>query len=395
MKKNILLLIFFLPSVCRAQSAVSTQPEATFITSFSFRQLTEGIIVVKAQLRNIPDTLNFVFDTGCGGISLDSTTCLELEIPTTASDTIITGMGEAHKANFVFGQTLYFPGLAVNNLSFHVNDYSVLSSVYGEKIDGIIGYSFFSHYIVKIDYDSLRIDVYNPGKIQYPENGTVLHPAFDNIPIQPLEVKDAQKIDFNFYFDTGAGLCFLMSENFIKDTNILLPTHHPVLINAEGLGGKLQMHLTVVKQLKIGGYKFNSVPAYLYEDTYNATSYPRTGGLIGNDLLRRFNLIINYPAGEIDLLPNGHFDDPFDYVYTGFSIYRTDNKIMVDDIISGSPAERARLQKGDILVGIGDNFSNNIQQYRNLLQYSKERRKLIVFRNGRLLVLFIKPVFVS
>ena len=395
MKKNILLLMLLWPFIGGAQTSASTQPEATFITGFSFTQFTGGITIVKALLKNIPDTLNFIFDTGCGGVSLDSTTCSALGIQTTPSDTTITGMGEAHKVNFVFDQTLYFPGLAVNNLNFHVNDYSELSSVYGQKIDGIIGYSFFNRYIVKIDYDSLRIELYTPGKIKYPENGTILHPAFNNIPIQTAQVKDAQNMDYDFYFDTGAGLCFLMSENFIKDKNILSSTHHPLLVNAEGFGGKLQMSLTVIKQLKIGDYKFKSVPTYLYEDTYNATSYPRTGGLIGNDLLRRFNLIINYPAGEIDLLPNSHFEDQFDYTYTGFSIYYIDGKIIVDDIISTSPAEKAGLQKGDILVGIESNFSNSIQQYRDLLQFSTEKRKLIIVRNGRLLVLFIKPKLIS
>jgi len=395
MKKNILLIILFFPLICGAHTPDSTQPEAKFITSFSFRQFTGGIIIVKARLQNIPDTLNFVFDTGCGGISLDSTTCSALGIQTTPTDTMTTGMGEAHKVDFVFDQTLYLPGLTVDHLNFHVNDYSLLTSVYGEKIDGIIGYGFFSRYIVKINYDSLRIDVYDPGKIRYPRKGMVLHPALGNVPVQTAQVKDAQKIDFDFYFDTGAGLCFLMSENFLKDKNILQPMHHPALINAEGFAGKVQMNLTVVKQLKIGKYSFRSVPTYLYADTSNATSYPRIGGLIGNDLLRRFNLIVNYPAGEIDLLPNSHFNDLFDYAYTGFSIYYVHGKIIADDIIARSPAEKAGLQSGDILLGIENDFSNNIQQYRDILQFSKEKRKLIVIRNGQLLQLFIKPKFIS
>ena len=47
-------------------------------------------------------------------------------------------------------------GLTIDSLDFHVNDYDILSSVYGDRIDGIIGYSFFSRYIVKIDYDSIK-----------------------------------------------------------------------------------------------------------------------------------------------------------------------------------------------------------------------------------------------
>ncbi len=32
----------------------------------------------------------------------------------------------------------------MDSLNFHVSDYDILSSVYGDSIDGIIGYSFFS-----------------------------------------------------------------------------------------------------------------------------------------------------------------------------------------------------------------------------------------------------------
>ena len=71
--------------------------------------------------------------------------------------------------------------------------------------------------------------------------------------------------------------------------------------------GKLQMRLTLIKEVRIGPYKFRSVPTYLYKDDYNVTSYPFTGGLLGNDLLRRFNMIFNYPNREIHLLPNTSF----------------------------------------------------------------------------------------
>ncbi len=35
-----------------------------------------------------------------------------------------------------------------------VNNYDILTSVYGEKVDGILGYTFFSRYLIRVDYDS-------------------------------------------------------------------------------------------------------------------------------------------------------------------------------------------------------------------------------------------------
>jgi hypothetical protein len=344
-------------------------------------------MMVKAVIGNIPDSLNFILDTGSGGISLDSTTCAEFKIAYTPTDTTIAGIGGMRKVPFVFDQTLQLPGLEVKHLNFHVNNYEVLTSVYGEKVDGIIGYSFFSRYIVAINFDSSSISVYKPGKFVYPKSGAMLHPAFTSIPIQWATVKDRTKFGYNFYFDTGAGLCLLLSDRFAEDSSVLLTKRKPVITQAQGMAGKLQMRLSVIKEVKVGPYRFRMVPVYLYDDIYNVTSYPFTGGLIGNDLLRRFNMVLNYPKREIHLSPNGHFKDAFDYAYTGLGIYYTDGKIMVEDVIEGSPADKGKFQVGDEVVSVGNNFSHSITAYKNILQTPNEAIKVIVMRNKKLVQL--------
>jgi hypothetical protein len=381
------LLLFNLYGLS-AQEILS-QPASKQLTRFSFRQYSGGVMVIKAQFGDLKDSLNFILDTGSGGISLDSGTCAEHRISVNASDTTITGIGGIRKVAFAFNRTLRLPGLKMDNLNFHINDYSVLSSVYGEKIDGIIGYSFFSRYIVHINFDSSFITVFSPGKYRYPYEGTVLHPSFTSLPIQFVTVKDKRKLGFNFYFDTGAGLCFLMSEKFVQDSSIMLSRRRPVVTQAEGMGGKLQMRLTVVKEVKIGPYRFRNVPTYLYDDDFNVTSYPFTGGLIGNDLLRRFNLTINYPNREIHLEPNSHIFERFDYAYTGLGIYLVDGKIMVEDVIPGSPADKARIKVGDELFAVDKNFSYNIQAYKNILQTADQQVKVIVRREGKLVELIL------
>ncbi|MBS1742349.1 MAG: aspartyl protease family protein [Bacteroidetes bacterium] len=359
-------------------------PSANFITKFPFKMYSGGVMIIKACYENKKDSFNFILDTGSGGISLDSATCSEFNINPTQTDTTLTGIAGAQKVSFVFNKSINFPGLKLENLNFHVSDYSVLSSVYGERIDGIIGYSFFSRYIVKINFDSLQVEVYSPGKIKYPKGGTTLHPVFTFLPAQYMSVKDRRKVASNFYFDTGAGLCFLMSDQFIQDSGILLSKRNPVITQAEGMGGKMRMRLTVVKEVKLGPYTFNHVPTYLYQDIFKVTNYPFTGGLVGNDLLKRFNLIINYPSREIHIIPNSHYNETFEYGYTGFSIYYVNGKIVVDDVIKDSPAEKAGFLVGDEIISVGKNFSNNIQQYKDLLQEPNARIQVIIKRNAAL-----------
>ena len=130
-------------SVTKAQEEF-VPPPAKHITSFPFRMLSGGIIVIKAKLSQFPDSLNFIFDTGSGGISLDSMTTVSLGIEGTLSDKTIRGIAGIRQVKFAYNHKLHLPGLTVDSLNFHINDYDVLTSAYGEKIDGIIGYSFIA-----------------------------------------------------------------------------------------------------------------------------------------------------------------------------------------------------------------------------------------------------------
>ena len=366
------------------------EPSAKLLTRFTFKQYTGGVIIVQGLLPGVPDSLNFILDTGSGGISLDSTTCADFKLPIKPSDTTINGIGGMRKVSFLFNQTLNLHGLQVKNLNFHVNNYEVLTSVYGEKIDGIIGYSFLSRYIVTINYDSLKISVYQPGKMRYPQGGHLLKPVFTSLPIQFMAVKDRAKLGYNFYIDTGAGLCVLLSDKFVKDSSLLLKKRKPVITGAEGMVGRLQMQLTVIKELKVGPYRFKNVPAYIYQDDYNVLNYPFTAGLLGSEILRRFNIIINYPKREIHLLPNNKYFEVFDYSYTGFSFYAIDGRIIVEDVIKNSPADLAGIKIGDEVIAVGNLFNLNIQAYKQALQSPNSKIKLILRRNENLITINFK-----
>ena len=164
---------------------------------------------------------------------------------------------------------------------------------------------------------------------------------------------------------------------FCKRQYISKPKRKFYTTQAEGLGGKAPMRQGVIKQVKIGPYRFKNVPTYIFDDEYNVTSYPYLGGLIGNDLLRRFNLIINYERRDLYLVPNSHFKDPFDYSYTGLGIYMIDGEIEVVDVMPDSPSEEAGFKPGDVIMAVSNNFTRNIQTYKRLLQTPGQKVKIL------------------
>lgn len=281
----------------------------------------------------------------------------------------------------------------MDKLNFHVNDYSLLTSVYGIKIDGIIGYSFLSRYIVNVNYDSLLIKVFSIGEYKYPSGGHVLNPMFTALPMQTIRFTDNGKFYNRFYLDTGAGLNFLLSESYVADSNVMKKRKkEPLLTQAEGVGGRTSMRITTVKEVKLGPYRFRKVPTYLFKDENNITNYPYLGGLIGNDLLRRFNATFNYVKQEVHIIPNSHYRDDFDYAYHGLSLYYIDKQIIVDDVVPGSPADKAGFMKDDVVIALNNDISNNIQVYKTMMQEIGVKMNFVILREGKALQLSMKPI---
>ena len=386
-----LFCILFLSGFSRpALSQEEFIEQSRLLTRFDFVQLYGGVVLLRGQVDPFPDTLNFILDTGSGGISLDSTTVIEFGLAPVPSTRTIRGIAGIRNVSFIHDRQLNLPGLEVTDLDFHVNDYSILTSIYGLKIDGIIGYSFINRYILKLNYDSSKIEVWSKGVIKYPRGGFLLKPNINMLPIQAARIKDDLTINARFLHDMGAGLNMMLSTDFIRDSVLFHKKRKFYIKEAEGMGGKIDMKMTVIKEVKIGPYKFRNVPVFVFEDLYNITSYPQLSGLIGNDLLRRFNVIINYGQQEIHLVPNTHYYDPFDYSYTGIELYYEEGYIILGDVAKNSPAEIAGLKEGDVVVAINKNFTQNMQTYKAALQNTGDRVNIVVRREGELLVFDFK-----
>lgn len=374
------LLLLTLCSLFVSAQGSNFLPRSRLITQLPFTTFTGGVVVIKVELEGHPDTLNFIMDTGSGGISLDSTTCDQMKIIATPTDRYIIGIGGARKVKFIYNQGVKIGSLQVDSLNLHVSDYSILSSVYGDRIDGIIGFSFFSRYLVYIDYDSNLVSIYSKGSIKYPKGGFFLKPSIVNIPVISAILRDERGSHSRFYFDTGAGLCLLLSTDFTNDSSIFPPGKRMWPTQAQGMGGKANMKITTIKEFRLGPYRFKNIPTHVFNDEFNITSYPYLAGLIGNDLLRRFNLILNYEKKTFYLIPNTHFREGFDYAYTGLALYWTDGAIRVGDVMKDSPAEQAGLKVDDVVIGVNNNMSQNLQLYKSMMQDVGSKIKFLISR---------------
>lgn len=370
-------------SMGQGQKSELTKP----ISVFPFQELSGGVIVVKATIDQYSDSLNFIFDTGNTGFSIDSITAVQLGLKVVISDRMIKGIAGVKKAFFSYGHQIRFPEFTSSLFDFHISDYSLFEQVYGLKIDGIIGCSFFEKYIVKINYDKHQIEFYQPGLITYPNNGYLIPTKFYKFPVNMVQIREQAIVDSKSIFDLGAGLNYLVSNQLIEDVGLFSPKKKRYPIQVEGLGGKKLIDITVVKKITIGKYHFKNVPIHIFDDEFEVLNYPNLGGILGSDLLRRFNIILNYKAEKIHITPNTHFNDHFDYHYSGISFYMIDGLVSIADIVPNSPGVLFGFKEDDIIFSLDKKIVWNLQSIKDYFEQNQSKHVIGVIRNEQILEL--------
>lgn len=384
----LLLLSFFI-----APSYASTKTHSgAALTRIPFLQVTGGVVIIQAKLAPFNDTLQFIFDTGSSGISLDSSTARYLGLRPSYDGLLIRGIAGVREVPQLRDQTLTIGSLRTDSLHFYINDYSVLTSIYGVRIDGVIGYAMLSRYIVSIDYEKQLMEWYSPAPFSYPKKGLLLHPQINRLPAHPFLLQEVQSKSYPMLIDIGAGLNLLFSERFAKEAGVLDPTRKSWITSGEGIGGQIELRLTLLRSLRIGPYRFKKIPVTIFEDSNNVTNYPHWAGLIGNDLLRRFNIVINYPAGEMHLRPNKFFYDEFDYAYLGMELYLIDGLITIGFVASGSPAQEAGLEVGDEIVAINKTVGSKLDAFKTELAHATKKVSVIYKRRGKIATTVVKAI---
>lgn len=235
-----------------------------------------------------------------------------------------------------------------------------LKEMTGVQIDGIVGGSFFRNLTVEIDFKRQNLVLWHPDKFKKRLNGYSKHDLeiIDNKPYLICNTKkpNDQEFELKLLLDTGASLAFLINTNTSPD---LSPPEITTPGNlGKGIGGSISGYKGKMKSLDFGSYHFENILTHFQEidNDVDPVYYNGRNGLIGNLLLERFHIVINYLSSEIYLKPNTKINKEFKYNLSGMELIAFGpglKNYIVFEIIPGSPAAEAGIEKGDILKKLG------------------------------------------
>jgi len=269
-------------------------------------------------------------------------------------------------------QLTRIPGLAVEGVEFSPQTViafplsEMASSFLEKKIGGILGYDFLSRFVTTIDYDNSTLSFFDPDSfVPGPGAIAVEAPLMNNI--FSIKARVDGSYSGTFLLDTGANSSMLQ-KGFV-DRHSLLDGRQSVSVAILGAGGAEQASLTRFDSFQLGDFSLENPVFVLHSSSTGIGAFEKLDGIIGNNILERFTVTLDYRNQRCYFEKSGRFDDPFHPDRSGIALTRTDEGgTRVYAVVPGSPAFKAGLEAGDEIVSVNGRAVESFLNIQEIMQ---------------------------
>lgn len=362
--------------------------------SFDF---INNLIVLEIQVNNVP--LSFIVDTGVSKpilFNISPEDSLEFNNP---KDIFIRGLGAGEPLRAIHSR---FNEFKIGNVVNYQQDFYLIrdaninfSQRIGYRVHGIIGFDLFENFVVEVNYKSERIRFYDPSDYRYSNCRKC-----ETIPLEITETKayvngfikqysNIQEIPVKLLLDSGSCDALWLFEN--TEGEITGPVKFFDDLLGFGLSGKIHGKRARLQRFRIGDFEIQQTKVS-YPDSISLRYLNEIGdrnGSLGAEILRRFNVVFDYPNQKLTLKKNSDFDDPFLYNMSGIELHHNGMRmvkalshdidlghtvatnrnsnfiplkknfkfelhpaIQIAELRLDSPAQKAGLKKGDVILKV-------------------------------------------
>ncbi len=395
-------------------------------------ELLNNLIIIPLEVNGAK--LSFVLDSGVNKpilFNLANQDSIQLN---NVSEVTINGLGEGEAINALRSHGNEFKLGSVINSSqelYVVMDSDInFSSSLGIPIHGIIGFDLFRDFIVEVNYGKQYLKFHAPDQYRYKENTKieVFDLSLDGTKAYVkanVALENNKKLGVKMLLDTGSSDAVWLFEN----DSIPLPRDYYMDFLGKGLAGDVYGKRTRLSQVQIGSFVLkNAKAAFPNMSVYDAvTDLGDRNGSFGGGLLKRFNIVFDYPNKKISLKKNINFKMPFQYNMSGIdlqhagvryvserimqtnSVMPEENiaygsvqiilqgatrlslvpEIIVSGIRAGSPASSSGLKEGDVILAVNGQRVHRykLQEILLLLNKKKDKKvKVLVARSNENLI---------
>ncbi|MBO9660796.1 MAG: aspartyl protease family protein [Chitinophagaceae bacterium] len=344
-----------------------------------------GLIIADFNL-NGKNKIPFVFDTGASTTVIDSTAAQALKMKAEGRQTSIGASGPV-SLPVIYGQQIELSkDETVNLTQCVVVNLQSLRERNGEDFFGIIGYDILKNYYTFIDYDrkELVFDTKLPdvsagySKIPFTFGNSITIPQIN----LGIALKSGKKLEGSAFFDSGAALTLLVNSPFKKDNLTADVIGKTITSKSRDLSKETLLEEAAIESVQLGEFKFSSLPISLSSDHQGVSSYKGYLGILGNKIISRFNVVLDYREKNIYLKPNQLHNAAFDFPMSGLRFKKINGKIFVGSVTEGSPAAVKGFKEEQAIYSVDGYKGSDLDKINKLLQQEGKTIVITISSNG-------------
>jgi membrane-associated protease RseP (regulator of RpoE activity) len=341
--------------------------------------------------------LAVILDTGADDDILNARVARDLKLHV-HDPQVIEQPGGAIEMGQVENVALKLGSVPVPNLSMVSAPLDPLQPFIGQQFDGILGFGFFSQFVVEFDYAAQRVRLFTPGTYVAPPKAVMIPITFrGKSPLVEITVESAtgESVKTLVEIDTGSFESLGLKGAFV-DSHRLVPANAPKRpLFGLAIGGETKGYRTRIAAASLGPFRL-SRPVISATTSGDAGSAD-VAGVLGGEALNRFTVIVDYSRKQLLLLPNRDLERPSEYFdFLGAQIVSAGehfNQFQVKAVMPDSPASEAGLQLGDEITGIDGEPTAKLSLEQLFGKFGKpgEPRRLDLTRNSKPLTITVTP----
>ncbi|OYU86294.1 MAG: hypothetical protein CFE29_29440 [Bradyrhizobiaceae bacterium PARB1] len=246
------------------------------------------------------------------------------------------------------------------------------------RLAGLIGPELITRRIVTIDYRKRMMTLHPSGQVRPGPNAIVSRLGFSVSPEglgHPSVRASIGDVEGEMLIDTGATGGVFLNERFITAHNPFRPGGKTIrFFSPGGVGGLLQMQAGIGTTFRLGTAVFNAPLIHGPVSQNRSLRDLNVSGIIGAEILSRFVVTLDFPSSRAWFEPIAGAKLNSVWQSVGVVLSKPDpSHFEVIDVLPGTPAERAGIQRGDRIVTYGGQPARNL----GLRDLSKFRDKAV------------------
>lgn len=316
---------------------------------------TSKTVVVRVSI-NGAEPEDFILDTGASLSLLDEDYARRIGIQPEGQASI-QGISASGGMRFARVRSIAVRGRGASAASLRDFKVGVLDLARGQQVllwrktMGILGADFLSHFTVELDYDGRLVSFFDPAAPRDSDGGATLPmELYDGIPVIDVTLNGCAG---KFIVDVGNAFYFTVHGTLVRSCQMMGSlTRREVEVAGGGVGGGFVGTLCRLDSLRIGPYAWEAPVAALTLHTRGIIGSHDIAGNVGNTVLERFRVTIDYARHTLQLAPGRRVAERERVSRFGALFAQVGMHVYAGNVLTGSAAYEAGLRWFDEIVSV-------------------------------------------